>query len=426
MKKDDDLAKIFKNLQKNAKKSLKSSKNNKKSKENVLDKAFETAKKVDKNATKISNKASKSLPKEKRQKAKLAIKLVAYFVFLASLLISIPFSATLENKINHADYTFLTTIGDYSVHYIDVGQGDCTLIELPDNKIFMIDTGPAQSKNNLTKYLDGLHITTIDYLCFTHYDADHIGNGLMIFDKFEIKNVYIPKVYSAYEISNGLNTNANFRDISTNKTWNKLSEAIYNEGSTIFYNGNADENNIINVEAGYSITFWMPLGDYESSANNYSPFILMNLQNSKYMFTGDASSSKENQFLTQYSALVNSNAFDVDVLKLGHHGSKESSSVAFLNATKPEIAIVSCGKGNNYGHPNSETLDRLSAINCEVKRTDTLGSIVLTKNADSGKISSTTNFNHVSDFYLEWKYVLITGAVLLVVFALPFLKKKKM
>ena len=432
-KKNDDLGDLFKSLRKSANSINKESARGRKTenKSDTFASAYSTAKKVDKTANKISSAAKKVTPKENRRSVSLTIKIAVYLIFLIGLIATIPFSSTIEKTINHADYTFTTTQGSYSVHFIDVGQGDCTLVQLPDNKLFMIDTGPSSAKNNLLKYLNGLNITTIDYLCFTHYDADHIGNGLAIFEQFEIKCVYVPKVYSSYEISKGLDTNDAYRKLPNSVGWGKVSEAIYNETY-----GNNQKCEMIYNEAnihiqdttsGYSIEFWMPVNDMESNANDYSPFILMNLQNTKYMFTGDASTTKESEFLSTYSSLASSNYFDVDVFQLGHHGSKTSNGTDFLNAIKPEIAIASCGASNKYGHPNSETLNRLSTINCEVKRTDEQGSIVLTKSSSTSKIVSTDNFNHVTDFYLEWRYVLITGGILLIMLGFTlFVKKKKM
>ena len=365
---------------------------------------------------------TKVVSKNNKNNTAKIIKIAVYFLFVITLLVSIPFSQSLERALNHANYTFATKVGDYSVHFIDVGQGDCTLIELPDNKLFMIDTGPSTARNNLRKYLSGLNITTIDYLCFTHYDSDHIGNGSMIFDAFEVKNVFIPKVYSQYEVAQNKNTNSSYR-VLTSPSWNNLSQAIYNEGCSLFYN--SPDINIL--EEDYRISFWMPTSDWANTSNEYSPFILVDIQGSKYMFTGDAPISQENAFLSQYSDLLNStDTFDVDVFKLGHHGSDSSNSLALLQAIRPKYAIVSCG-ANNYGHPASEVLTCLQVVGCQqIKRTDKNGTIVLTTSTATSQIESTTNFNHITDFYLEWKYVLITGFVLLALFSLTFIKKKKM
>ena len=360
---------------------------------------------------------------DKKIKTKPTVKLVLFLALLLVLVVSIPFSSSLEKVINRADYTFLSSTGDYSVHFVDVGQGDCCIIELPDNKVFMIDAGPQSAKNNLSKYLDALRITTIDYLCFTHYDEDHIGNGVMIFDNYDVKNVFIPKVYSDYEVSQHKNTN-DYNVVSSAK-WNKVSESIYKEGCTISYNS----PDISILSENYSISFWMPLNDKESNSNNYSPFILVNLLGTKYMFTGDARSDKEEEFLSNYSTLIASNPsfFDVDVFKLGHHGADSSNSANFLQVIKPEYAVASCGEYNKYGHPASEVLTTLQAVGCSnVKQTSQDGSIVFAQADMASPIQVKAGFNHIADFYLEWKYVVITSFIVLVIFGLTFIKKKKM
>ena len=359
-------------------------------------------------------------------KKSLIIKIAIYAILWIVLFTTIPFSWNIERAINLPSFSFSSTLGEFSVHFVDVGQGDCTIIMLPDNKVVMIDTGPHSSRNNLKRYLSSMDFKAIDYLILTHPDEDHVGNAKMIFDDYEVLNCYVPKVSSNYMEHRGLNVN-NYKLISTN-VWSNLTEAMYNERCNIYYNFKNEK--IYDDTYDYSIDFFTPIADYQSSSNDYSPIILVNIQDIKFMFTGDADESKEQEFLNEYDDLINSNSsyFDVDVLKVGHHGSKTSSKTEFLNVVKAETAIISCAAGNKYGHPNLETLERLEIANCEILRTDLTGSIVLAKNDDTSsttKVSSKTNFNRNEDFYLEWKYVIIISSVLLITLAFAVFKRKR-
>lgn len=354
----------------------------------------------------------------------LAVKVITYAILWIILLVTIPFSTSIEKEINRPSFAFSSTEGEYSVHFVDVGQGDCTIILLPDGKVVMIDTGPASSRNNLSKYLSSMTFTTIDYLILTHPDEDHIGNACMIYDRYEVLHSYVPKVSSNYMESRGLNE-SNFKVVTSN-VWSNTTQSMYNENCEITYNFRDvkiyDETSIY----GYSIDFFTPLEDRQSTNNDYSPIILVNLQNTKYLFTGDASTEKEEEFLTEYSPLVSSGYFDVDVLQVGHHGSKYSSSTDFLNAVTAEIAVISCGSGNKYGHPHSEAVTRLTSCGCQIRRTDEEGSIVMTADSSiENKVATQSHFHRNTDFYLEWKYVLIIGGVLLLVLSYILFKKSR-
>ena len=362
--------------------------------------------------------------KSNNGKTKLIIKIIVYAILWLAIFVSIPFSPSIERGINRPTFSFAIGSNEFAVHFVDVGQGDCAIIQLPDGKTVMIDTGPATSRNNVKRYLSALSLTTIDYLIITHPDKDHVGNAKMIFENYEILHTYVPKVSSNYMESRGLNEN-HYKLISTN-VWSNVTEAMYNERCDISYNFKNEK--IYNSEFEYSIDFFTPLSDNQSSSNDYSPIILVTLQDVKFMFTGDADMDKEQEFLDEYSALISADAtyFDVDVLKVGHHGSKTSTKIDFLNVTRPEMAIISCGSGNKYGHPNLETLEKLEISSCDVMRTDLTGSIVVTKN--SGGITNVvckTNFNHYNDFYLEWRYVLIVLGGLLLMASFVIFRKNE-
>lgn len=358
-----------------------------------------------------------------KTKAKTAFKLVIYSVLWVALIVSLFFSGTIERQINKTTFQFESAIatGDYKVHFVDVGQGDATLIQLPDNKTMLIDTGDPSAKNALVRYIDALNITTIDYFILTHTDNDHVGNAATIFGLYEIKTFYLPKCYSNYESKNNKIENSSYKVVTT-KVWENTIMSAYNEpGLTMIYS-EAD----LKIEGdNYSFSFYGPSATFYTDVNDYSPIILANICNIKYVFTGDASTKTEKEFLDNYSSQIaaNPSLFDCNILKLGHHGSDTSSSQNFLDVILPEIAIVSCGKDNKYGHPKAAVINRLEAMSIAIHRTDLEGSIVFSSSDDMPV--SQSNYNHVSDSYVEWKYIVIVGGVVLALSWFAFFKRSK-
>ncbi|MBO5927004.1 MAG: MBL fold metallo-hydrolase [Clostridia bacterium] len=307
----------------------------------------------------------------------------------------------LLGNISHTDYNS-TEDSAMIVHFIDVGQGDAILIELPDETKMLIDAGDNKIENNnkLVSYLTDINITKIDYLIATHADADHIGGMDKIFYNFEVKKVYRPYVFYAgddYSFSKIFNKGASSYAQSS-KTYGGFLNDILNEtyvengktkkcdwvffdsynhdfGGNIYYEG-------VNIK--YAVDFLTPTSDLSkleyADANDYSPIIKVSYGDFDLLLTGDAEKSSEAEFVKAYSEKEEYiNYVDVELLKVGHHGSGTSTSKAFLNLIKPEYAVISCGEGNSYFHPHQEVLDRLINANCQnVYRTDNNGDIVLT------------------------------------------------
>lgn len=362
--------------------------------------------------------------KEKFDKKRFVFKLVAYALLWAVLLVSLNFSSSIDRIINKTtfDYSLDIASASYRVHFVDVGQGDCILVELPDDKILLIDCGPSSSKSAVLKYFDALNITTINYFVITHSDADHIGNAVAIFENFDVQNVYVPKVYSSYEVENGLDENSEYNVVTT-QTWSAVTRAIYAEScleNKIFNDAGVS---IASEQFDYSFVFYSPLNDCYSDTNDYSPFIFADITGTKYLFTGDATTDAEEDFLTQYQALVQDDFFDCDILKVAHHGSKNSTSSEFLSAVKPEVAVISVGVDNAYNHPADATINRLDVAGCHIKRTDIMGSIVIS--SKDGTIFSQSGFNSVNDLYFEWQSIVVGCGILLLCWAVFLFKPKK-
>lgn len=352
--------------------------------------------------------------KTKSGRKKLLYKLVIYSILWVCLLCSLIFSTNIERNINKTTFKFDASIanGNYKVHYIDVGQGDSELIQFPDGKNMLIDTGETSARNNLVKYLDALSITTIDYFVLTHPDTDHIGNAVTIFEQYDVINVYIPTIYSTYERDNGL-CEKDYR-IKETKSWRNVIEAMYKEKETTLKSINYSFDGLKIEAENYSVDFYSPLSTKYNEWNSYSPIMIANICNVKYMFVGDANFESEEEFLDHYSSEVATNIFDCDVLKVGHHGSETSTSADFLSAVKPEYSIISCGKDNKYKHPRSETLQRLEDVNSTIMRTDLQGSIVFGE-GENNIVASQSSYNHIDDTYYEWKYFVICGGVILAI-----------
>ena len=237
------------------------------------------------------------------------------------------------------------------VHYIDVGQGDATLIQVNGQNL-LIDAGPNKSSDNLVKYIKDLGVSTIDHVVATHPHEDHIGGMDEIFAEFEVKNFYSPKVEH------------------TTKTFEKMMQAVSNEGlkvTTI----KAGDNSKINLGDGTKVEIFSPVSETYDNLNDYSPIMKITFGENSFLFTGDAEKLVEKQ------VLANGENLNSDVLKVGHHGSTTSSSEDFIKEVSPEIAVIPVGEGNDYGHPHKEILELLQKNNIELLRTDLEGTVVL-------------------------------------------------
>ena len=232
------------------------------------------------------------------------------------------------------------------VHFINVEQGDSIFIEMPNGKCMLIDSGEWDYAGRVITFIDCLGYKKIDYLIATHPHSDHIGGMQRIIDNFDIGKVYMP-------------------DIVTDTTlYLNLLKAIEAKGKGI---------NLVSVGKKITIgdvwaTFVAPKTIVEDF-NNCSAVLHLTYGEKSFLFTGDAEMEEE---------LTITDNIDCDVLKVGHHGSYTSSCDAFLKKASPEIAIISCGKGNEYGHPHDAAINRLKKAGVEkIYRTDISGTITV-------------------------------------------------
>ena len=232
------------------------------------------------------------------------------------------------------------------VHFIDVGQGDATLITC-DGEAMLIDAGDNSKGTTVQYYLKKQGVDSLKYLILTHPDADHIGGADVIVTKYDIGTVF-----ESY-----------YKKPAYHKASDELAKALSYRYMTPIVPAAGNAYNL--GEA--SFTFIGPIG-YSDEPNNASLALILQYGNVRFLFTGDAESEEE-------SAIINS-GYDIkaDVYKVGHHGSKSSSNDYFLRAVMPRYAVISCGV-NEYGHPNSEVLQRLYNVGASIYRTDQSGNI---------------------------------------------------
>ena len=240
-----------------------------------------------------------------------------------------------------------------TVYFFDVGQADSSLLIFPDGLTVLIDCGNKADGPLIADFLKMNSIRTIDYFIASHPHEDHIGGMDDIFLVADIKTVCAPN-FDGNEPKSKYQTN--------------LMENIEKEKAELL---SLNENTIIINKDNYNIKTLSPSkSSIYSDINDYSLCLLINCFSNTLLFTGDAEEPAETDM-----AKLNVN-LDADILKVGHHGSQDSSKTAFLSLVTPKVSIISSGKGNSYGHPRAEVLERLQNIGSEIYRTDTVGTVI--------------------------------------------------
>lgn len=239
---------------------------------------------------------------------------------------------------------------DLYINFIDVGQGDSTLITTQFNKKILIDGGGSEfgstfdvGEKTLLPYLLKKKIHKLDYVIISHFDSDHVGGILTILEELNVKQVLIPK---QVEYSENYNK---FLDIIKKRN---IKVKIVGEGNTI----NIDKNTYLDI-------LWPEEKQITDNVlNNNSLIVRLCYKNFKMLFTGDIEEIAEQKLLQKYE---NTEKLTADILKVAHHGSKSSSIAEFLEKVNPRIALIGVGKNNKFGHPNAGVLDRLNMLRNE-------------------------------------------------------------
>lgn len=267
-------------------------------------------------------------------------------------LVNSPTESTIteiENEEGSSEET-REAFSDMEVHFIDVGQGDATLVKA-DGRYMLIDAGDNSQGTAVQNYLKKQGVEKLDYLVLTHTDADHIGGADVVITKFDVETLFI----------------GDFE--KDNKTYEELINAIEYKGLKYSTPAVGNEYELGNA----SFTIVAPNTTYDDPNNSSIALLLKNGEDS-FLFTGDCEEEAE------MDILANGLDIDCDVYKVGHHGSKTASSKEFLKAITPTYGVISCAEGNSYGHPHAEVLNNLRSMNVKVFRTDEQGSIIAYSN----------------------------------------------
>ena len=233
------------------------------------------------------------------------------------------------------------------VHYIDVGQGDSELV-CCNGEYMLIDAGEPGASDAVLEYLDRHGIDKLDYLVCTHSHSDHCGGLDAVVESLEVETVFTSPYAGdspSYEI---------------------FTDAVYGAGLELTVPELGESYRL--GEASFS--FLGPLENYDST-NDDSLVLRLEYGDTSFLFTGDMTARAEKDLINDGAKLR------CDVLKVGHHGSSGSSCYQFLYEAQPSIGVISCEKGNRYGHPHEEALSRLNDADVTVFRTDLEGSIVI-------------------------------------------------
>ncbi len=421
------------------------------------------AKNYNRKAEKAAAKAVSKIP--------FVTRLIIFLVIAAGLAISLfwqnEISAALGLKrVDESEYggmkteTVLTgSGGDLNLHFVDVGQGDACVVELPDGRNMLIDSGEKDSKDKLIHYIDenvkdddGKTITHFDIAVITHSDSDHCGEMKDVLSRFPVTGVFYRPNQEATKI-------ADPGKAELYGNYNGKNTATYADAITAGYAGGAkgvvtnalnDEINVIKPdglndgdEGYYEINFYAPVKDSYSDYNNYSPVIILEYGDNRVALSGDAEKEAEADFVAKAEQkegryAIFDDTFTVQAIKLGHHGSRTSSSEKYLKtmttqeSRKDVRIIISCGLDNKYGHPHKEVLERLDALGFKqenILRTDVNGDIAMSIKfdetsgeyalffgADVVRTQKTVSLGVIDITWLEIvvTFIVIAGVVLLV------------
>lgn len=271
------------------------------------------------------------------------------FALICAVVLCSAFMLIYEPSMTHT----ILQEGEMRVHFLDVGQADCQIVELPNGEVMIIDAGNNDDGNLICNYLDSLNIDFIDYLVGTHPHEDHIGSLDTVIENYSVGKVFMPDAKA------------------DSKSYFDVIEAIEENSVPLV---TTDSETVIYDKNDLTIRAVAPVYAYED-LNNQSIVIRLTYKESSFLFTGDAEEESENDIYENVEA---------DVLSVGHHGSSTSTSHFFLKRVDPMYAVISCGEDNDYGHPHWETLAKLENDDVTLFRTDTMGTIICSTKGEKG------------------------------------------
>ena len=247
-----------------------------------------------------------------------------------------------------------TTLNNVEIHFINTGNSDAILIKEGNNSM-LIDGGDTDDGGKVIDYLKKYDVSKLDYIIATHPHADHIGGLADIIESIPVDLVYV---------ANGDAETKTYREFINSAMAKGIQPSVPLENKKFTLGKSYFE--VYNTNGG-------------NSTNNMSLVVKYTNGNDTMLFMGDAEVETEEELRGKIGK--------VDLLKVGHHGSSSSSSLAFLEEVNPEYAIITCSTGNKYGHPHKEVVDRLQSMGIEVHRNDECGDVVFTSTGNSIKTS---------------------------------------
>lgn len=295
-----------------------------------------------------------------KRKSKTSFFTVGLVVIIAALALFITgfFLSDKKAAVNQPDGN---SFGSFlTVNFIDVGQGDSTLITCKDTAI-LIDAGESGEEQTVIDYLKDKGVTELSLVVATHPHSDHIGGLPGVMESFKICDVLMPEIPE-----NIIPTTSCYKNLLTAVSENAENVISACSGKKLVY-------------GDVTVEVLAPVRDYEE-LNNMSVVLKLSYGASSVLLTGDAQNESEKDILAS--------GYDVssDLIKLGHHGSRTSSSEKWLKAVSPEYAVISCGAGNDYGHPHKQILKRLEKLEISYFRTDLSGNLIFISDGNSFKV----------------------------------------
>ena len=269
---------------------------------------------------------------------------VAFLVLLAVILSA----CSIKDFNTYTTQNEASVANTLKVHFVDVGQGDCIFIQ-SENTNMLIDAGTSESANDICNYLDKLGITQIDYFVGTHPHEDHLGGAAAVILNYDVKTVYMTE------------------HRSSSFFYEKLLDALIRKNMTV----NVPKTGCIYKADGFDFEFLSPETDLKNENDN-SIVMRIDYGETSILLMGDAEKNTEKYLLE------NKKNIKADIIKIGHHGSRNSTTTKFLNEVKPQVAVIQCGIDNSYGHPHEEAITRLEKFGVEILRCDESGTVVLT------------------------------------------------
>lgn len=236
--------------------------------------------------------------------------------------------------------------GDMTVHVIDVGQGDSTFVEFPNGQSMLIDAGERDYGSTVENYIRSLGYSRLDYVVGSHPHSDHIGGLARVIEAFEVGEIWMPN------------------KASTTATFENLLKTIQNKGLSV---RTARAGKVILSTEDIRVKILSPVKEeYGDEMNLYSAVIKITYGNQRFLIMGDAEEENEEEM----------EEVRAEFIRVGHHGSKTSSSQDFVDRVSARYAVISVGQNNSYGLPKEEIISRWQQSGAAVYRTDEVGTVI--------------------------------------------------